>query len=84
MHCRPVNRMETRRATRNRVRLRRTAQEIGDLVHVGNPEPDQREDAQFGVEAPFFGRIAALGIEQGVEFLHEIGIEVQEGKRTGL
>ena len=59
--------------------LRRVVQEFGYAHAVGYAYAHERVDAQFGVEHLRIGqRDAALGLEQGVEPLYEVGVRGDE------
>ena len=55
------------------------AQQGGDLRRVVDAQPDQREDAQLGVQQfALLGLDARLLVQQRVEILDEGGVELQE------
>src|SRR5690606_12857733 len=59
--------------------LHRIAQEYGDLVNVRNPQADQRENTEFGIEPVLLELVALLGPEQAVELVDKMGIHFEEG-----
>ena len=53
-------------------------QEIGNLRHIGNPQTNQRENTQRGVELSLGNREMAFGLQQLVKLLDEIRIQAEE------
>ena len=63
----------------------RVAQQSGYFRRVADAQPDKCEDAEFGVEQfSLLGLDMGIGPQQGVELVHEVGVEVQEGVVGGV
>jgi hypothetical protein len=57
----------------------RVAQEMGNLITVGNAEPDQGKNPELGGKKfSLFGQNGLPGFEQSVEPLHKIGKQLEE------